>query len=464
MSHMCRVCLTAFYTCVEIAATMTHRGSHPSETARDCPSKMGLAEQRPGSHQSSGRRGRWGVLVVVLFLATPTAAQYCAYVTDLGGTCGTATLRVFNTASHRLTASRHFGHGSGGFGGRVAITPDGHSAYVTTGICTQNDVGSNVNVIETSSNTVTHTISFSELTGDILVTPDGRFAWVSTSDGNLHIIDTATNTLTGTTIALGFGDTPNIAITPDGRYIYAGRDSPPISVVDTSRLAVTATIDRVGSSSAVAITPDGRFAYAGAFSFVSVIDTATNTKLTDIRVVPIGRSANTSGIAISPDGSRAYVAIAAGSGGSGGNVTVIDIATNTLVETIPIGPTAPSIAITPDGRFAWVPLNITGFGLTGGVDIIDTGTKQSVASLEVYNPARVAFAPGTLCEDMNTACAADCNNDHAVTVDEIIILVNIALGGADVSTCVIGDANHDNEITINEILSAVNAALNGCAG
>jgi len=59
-------------------------------------------------------------------------------------------------------------------------------------------------------------------------------------------------------------------------------------------------------------------------------------------------------------------------------------------------------------------------------------------------------------------CVGDCDNSGQVTVDEILTLVNIALGNADVSTCLAGDANHDNQITVDEILTAVNNALNVC--
>ncbi|MGD0947355.1 MAG: hypothetical protein ABSA52_07980 [Candidatus Binatia bacterium] len=62
------------------------------------------------------------------------------------------------------------------------------------------------------------------------------------------------------------------------------------------------------------------------------------------------------------------------------------------------------------------------------------------------------------------SCAGDCNGDGQVTVDEILTMVNIALGNANISTCLAGDANHDGQITIDEILTAVNNALNGCGG
>jgi len=62
----------------------------------------------------------------------------------------------------------------------------------------------------------------------------------------------------------------------------------------------------------------------------------------------------------------------------------------------------------------------------------------------------------------NHLCAGDCNSSDDVTVNELLIMVNIALGNADISACAPGDTNHDGSITINEILAAVNKALNGC--
>jgi hypothetical protein len=63
------------------------------------------------------------------------------------------------------------------------------------------------------------------------------------------------------------------------------------------------------------------------------------------------------------------------------------------------------------------------------------------------------------------ACVGDCNGNHSVvTVDELLTMVNIALGNAQVTACLAGDANHDMQITIDEILAAVNNALTGCPG
>ena len=62
------------------------------------------------------------------------------------------------------------------------------------------------------------------------------------------------------------------------------------------------------------------------------------------------------------------------------------------------------------------------------------------------------------------ACVGDCNTKGAVTVDDILTMVNIALGNEDVSTCIAGDASGDGMITVDEILTAVNNALNAGPG
>jgi hypothetical protein len=60
------------------------------------------------------------------------------------------------------------------------------------------------------------------------------------------------------------------------------------------------------------------------------------------------------------------------------------------------------------------------------------------------------------------ACAGDCNGDGMVTVNELILGVNIALGTQPASVCTAIDTNGDGMVTINELIAAVTRALNGC--
>ena len=48
-----------------------------------------------------------------------------------------------------------------------------------------------------------------------------------------------------------------------------------------------------------------------------------------------------------------------------------------------------------------------------------------------------------------------------MTVDELVTMVNEALGGR-FSNCLAGDVNGDRAIDVSEIIAAVSAALNGC--
>lgn len=59
-------------------------------------------------------------------------------------------------------------------------------------------------------------------------------------------------------------------------------------------------------------------------------------------------------------------------------------------------------------------------------------------------------------------CGGDCDGDGAVSVDELVTQVNIALENAPLSTCSAGDVGGDGQITIDELLVAVNHALNDC--
>lgn len=59
-------------------------------------------------------------------------------------------------------------------------------------------------------------------------------------------------------------------------------------------------------------------------------------------------------------------------------------------------------------------------------------------------------------------CVGDCGADDAVTIEELIKGVNIALGTAPLSECDVFDADGDGSVTVNEIIKGVNKALAGC--
>lgn len=66
-------------------------------------------------------------------------------------------------------------------------------------------------------------------------------------------------------------------------------------------------------------------------------------------------------------------------------------------------------------------------------------------------------SPGTCGE-----CTADCNCDNRVSIDELVLGVNITLDHRSVSACPPMDADSNQLVRVNELVLAVNSALDGC--
>jgi len=110
-----------------------------------------------------------------------------------------------------------------------------------------------------------------------------------------------------------------------------------------------------------------------------------------------------------------------------------------------------------------------GSGGKGGCDVPQPGeignyigAQMAAINLEPVEPTPTSTA-GLTPTPTPIRCVGDCSGDNAVTVDELITMVNIALGSDGAGSCLAGDMNGDGEITIDEILAAVGKSLNGCA-
>ncbi len=89
-----------------------------------------------------------------------------------------------------------------------------------------------------------------------------------------------------------------------------------------------------------------------------------------------------------------------------------------------------------------------------------TPTPTSTATpTRTRTPTRTATATSS---PSPVGCAGDCNANGAVSIDEVIRAVNIALGSQDLTVCGAADRNHDGNVTIDEIVAAVNFALANC--
>ena len=87
-----------------------------------------------------------------------------------------------------------------------------------------------------------------------------------------------------------------------------------------------------------------------------------------------------------------------------------------------------------------------------------THVRSAVIALALWVGSTTAPA------GLAAACVGDCNGDGEVTVNELLVLVNITLDTAALSSCAVGDQNDDGQITVNEIIGGVNNALSACPG
>jgi cysteine-rich repeat protein len=138
--------------------------------------------------------------------------------------------------------------------------------------------------------------------------------------------------------------------------------------------------------------------------------------------------------------------------------------TNTGVWALAIDPTTPTtlyagipnqgVFKSTDGGGTWSALNI---GLTN--------PNVFALAIDPMTPTTLyagTYGGGVFAIEQISACVGDCNDTSAVTIDELLTMVNMALGNAAVSECLAGDRNQNGAITVDEILTAVNNALNGC--
>jgi len=115
---------------------------------------------------------------------------------------------------------------------------------------------------------------------------------------------------------------------------------------------------------------------------VSVVDTKTGQVLHTLHV---GENPRT--VALTPDGSRAWVSAEAG-----GNVTLIDVASDSVLGQFPIrdGKTKPvRIAFSPDGRLAYLTE-----GAATSVSVVDVARQAVIDSVRVgRRPWGIALSP-----------------------------------------------------------------------
>ena len=141
--------------------------------------------------------------------------------------------------------------------------------------------------------------------------------------------------------------------------------------------------------------------YDNSTDTVSVIDVASGTVVNSIPIGNVGL--NPQGVAFSPGGTFAYV-----SNYNDNTVSVIDVASNTVVRTISVGAGPSSIAFAPNGNFLYV----TDSG-DSAISVINVASNTVVHTISVgSSPVSVAFSPA----HASTIAYATNYNDGTISV------------------------------------------------
>ena len=177
----------------------------------------------------------------------------------------------------------------------------------------------------------------------------------------------------------------------------------------------------VGSSPhAVSFNPSGTLAYVANYgsASVSVVDVATNTVVNTITV-----GSSPTGVAFNPQGTLVYVV-----NSDSNTVNVINTATNTVINTITVGALPYGLAFNPQGTLAYVTNHNS-----NTANVIDVATNTVVNTIAVGSaPTTVAFSPsGTVAYIINDVSSTVSVVDTATnTVINTITLGSTPIGVA----------------------------------
>lgn len=305
--------------------------------------------------------------VTATFTATPIPAGF-VYVVNSDDN----TVSVINSGNNKVVATIPVGD----LPESAVVSPDGKKVYVP------NDLGNSVSVIDAITNQVIITILVGKGPQFITMSPDGSRIYTSNVSSNDISVINALNNNVVATIPVGSVPVESV-ISPDGSHLYVVNVySNFMSVINTVTNIVEAKINGITRPSDVLINQSGSRLYvtqSNPSAIVTVINTATNSKITDI---PVDIKPNS--LSISPDGKWLYTV-----NNPSNNVSVINTTTNKVVATIPVGYYAIETAITPDGSRLYV--------LSSGaktVTVISTATNSVITTIPLnYAPHGLSMSP-----------------------------------------------------------------------
>ena len=213
----------------------------------------------------------------------------------------------------------------------VIFTPSGNYALVSSFWVTQ------IAVIDTTTYSIIQQIYTSEYSRSLAMHPYRELAYATCGNGEILVIDTSTFTIID---SIYVGGTPgDVAISADGNWIFSGDQNGNLFwVIDANTNSVYTTISGLGAVLSIEVSSDGAYIYTGGeFSQVWIIDGLTFTPITSVYI-----NESAWDLELTCDETQLYV------GNNTSDAVVIDALNFNVIGYIPMpGNTSRGIAICP---------------------------------------------------------------------------------------------------------------------
>ncbi len=219
---------------------------------------------------------------------------------------------------------------------RVVCDRGGRRAYVT------NQFSESISVIDVATNRRIDEIAVNGWPAPVLIGPDERTLYVTTTTDHLYAINLQTRRVTA---AIPLPATSHhMALHPSGKRLYvATRTAGSVMEISLPMHEVLRTFAIGGQPQGIAVAADGSELYvANEKGGLDVVHLGTGVQTASVKI-----GGSVFGLALSPDGAQLYAGLVAAE-----RVQVVDRTTLRVVRTIPTGGIPREIVFDPGGKTA----------------------------------------------------------------------------------------------------------------